>query len=51
MLRNKLLAFSAAISKKVAIKSCSVISTLDTYQPVRPKAVMKAARANKSKNN
>ncbi|MBO6243831.1 MAG: hypothetical protein J6O41_04615 [Clostridia bacterium] len=46
---NMLLSFTALFSKIVAISSCSLISTLDSYQPVRPKAVMDAAKKIRTK--
>ena len=46
---KKLLTFSSKLSKKLAVRSCSAVSTFDTYQPVRPKTVERIARSEKNK--
>ena len=45
---NSLLKLSAKASRRLAIKSCGATSYFDTYQPARPDAVTKLARAKKN---
>lgn len=46
---KKILTLSSKLSKELALRSCSVISVFDTYQPVRPEAVIKNARIRSNK--
>lgn len=46
---KKLLILSSKLSKEVAVRSCSVVSTFDTYQPIRPDAVSKFASSKNKK--
>lgn len=46
---EKILKIGAKMSEKIAVKSCSVTSAFDSYQPVIPDAVKKEARKNKVK--
>ena len=46
---KKLLTLSSKLSKELAVRSCSAVSTFDSYQPVRPDAVSKLANVKKSK--
>ena len=46
---KKLLTLSSKLSKELAVRSCSAVSTFDTYQPVRPEAAAKLANSKKSK--
>jgi hypothetical protein len=46
---KKLLTLSSKLSKELAVRSCSAVSTFDSYQPVRPDAVTKLAHSKKSK--
>lgn len=46
---KKLLTLSSKLSKELAVRSCSAVSTFDTYQPVRPTEVSKLANVRKSK--
>lgn len=46
---EKILKMGAKMSEKIAVKSCSVTSAFDSYQPVIPDAVKKEARKNKVK--
>lgn len=46
---KKLLTLSSKLSKELAVRSCSAVSTFDTYQPVRPVAVSKLANSKKNK--
>ncbi|MCM1132289.1 MAG: hypothetical protein NC340_02345 [Ruminococcus flavefaciens] len=46
---KKLLVLSSKLSQELAVRSCSVVSTFDSYQPVRPEAVAKTAKSRKSK--
>ena len=46
---KKVLTISSKLSKALAIKSCSVVSTFDSHQPVRPKEVAKVASLKKNK--
>ena len=41
---KKLLTLSSKLSKKLTVRSCSAVSTFDSYQPIRPKAVSKLAK-------
>ena len=41
---KKLLTLSSKLSKELAVRSCSAVSTFDSYHPVRPKAVSKLAK-------
>ncbi|MBR6624417.1 MAG: hypothetical protein IKK91_11060 [Ruminococcus sp.] len=46
---KKILTLSSKLSKELAVRSCSVVSTFDSYQPVRPEAVTKLANSKKNK--
>jgi hypothetical protein len=46
---KKLLTLSSKLSKELAVRSCSAVSTFDSYQPVRPYSVTKFARAKRGK--
>lgn len=41
---KKLLTLSSKLSRELAVRSCSAVSTFDSYQPIRPKAVYKLAK-------
>lgn len=47
---KKLLTLSSKLSKELAVRSCSAVSTFDTYQPKRPAVVSKYADNRKKMN-
>lgn len=46
---KKLLTLSSKLSKELAVRSCSAVSTFDSYQPVRPDAVAEIARTKRTR--
>ena len=48
---KKLLTITSTLSKELAIRSCSAVSTFDSYQPKRPEVVAKLANCRKKNSN
>ena len=46
---KKLLTLSSKLSKELAVRSCSAVSTFDSYQPVRPDVVAEIARTKRTR--